>query len=165
MNANESNPSCTLYDTSNTQTQMTVTVFNNSMLEFVAQQSHLLFGTGSNSSRVVGTTRHTWFDSPDGLMLRTQMLLGLMAPGSTSRFDTGAIAGLANPVIAKSYVVSIFGSATHITVCPIYQQHSLLLLAEPLPALAGHAWLCGASYLSYCVAQLIWHYSVVQHSV
>jgi hypothetical protein len=87
---------------------MTVTVFNSSMLEFVAQQSNPLFGTGSNSSRVVGTTRHTWFDSPSGLLLRTQMFMGLMAPGSTSKFDTSAIAALANPIIGKAYIVSLY---------------------------------------------------------
>jgi hypothetical protein len=95
---------------------MTVTVFNSSMLEFVAQQSNPLFGIGSNSSRVVGTTRHSWVDTPLGLMLRTRMLLGLMARGSTSTFDTSAIAGLTNPIIGKSYIVSSFG-ATRSTVC------------------------------------------------
>jgi hypothetical protein len=82
---------------------MTVTVFNSTMLEFVATKSNPFFGNGS---RLVGNTRHTWSDSPDGLQLRTQMLLGLMAPGSTTVFDTGFIAGLANSIIAKSYIVS-----------------------------------------------------------
>jgi hypothetical protein len=44
------------------------------------------------------------------------MLVGLMAPGSTSTFDTSAIAGVANPIIGKSYIVSLFG-ATRSTVC------------------------------------------------
>lgn len=35
------------------------------------------------------------------------MFLGLMAPGSNSVFDTSFIAALANPIIAKSYIVSM----------------------------------------------------------
>lgn len=84
--------------------QMTVTIFNSSMLEFAAYKSNPFFG---NTSRVVGNTRHTWSDSPEGLQLRTQMWTGLMAPGSTTVFDTSFVAGLANPIIAKTYIVSV----------------------------------------------------------
>jgi hypothetical protein len=83
---------------------MTVTVFNSSMMEFVAQQSHPLFG--GNGTRVVATTRHTWADSPAGLQLRTQMLLGLMACGSRDKFDLSLLATPVNAVIKKVYLVS-----------------------------------------------------------
>lgn len=83
---------------------MTVTVFNSSMMEFVAQQSHPLFvGDGK---RVVGTTRHTWSDSPAGLQLRTQMFLGLMARGARDKFDLSLLAAPVNAVIKQVYLVS-----------------------------------------------------------
>uniref|UniRef100_A0A383W4B0 Uncharacterized protein n=1 Tax=Tetradesmus obliquus TaxID=3088 RepID=A0A383W4B0_TETOB len=103
----QSTPKSTWGKFMQTKMLMTVTVFNSSMLEFVAQKSNPFFGDGP---RVVGNTRHTWSDSPAGLQLRTQMFLGLMAPGSNSVFDTSWIAALANPIIAKSYI----GSATNV---------------------------------------------------
>lgn len=86
------------------QTEMTVTVFNSSMMEFVAQQSHPLFG--GDGKRVVGTTRHTWSDSPAGLQLRTQMFLGLMARGARDKFDLSLLAAPVNAVIKQVYLVS-----------------------------------------------------------
>ncbi|WIA40027.1 hypothetical protein OEZ86_013451 [Tetradesmus obliquus] len=84
------------------KTEMTVTVFNSSMMEFVAQQSHPLFG--GDGKRVVGTTRHTWSDSPAGLQLRTQMFLGLMARGARDKFDLSLLAAPVNAVIKQVYL-------------------------------------------------------------
>lgn len=50
-------------------------------------------------SRVVVTTRHTRQDSSGGLQLRTQQWVGLMAPRSTSTFDTSLMAPVVNMVV------------------------------------------------------------------
>lgn len=50
-------------------------------------------------SRIVATTRHTWQDSSDGLQLRTQQWLGLMAPQSSTTFDSSFLAPVVNLVI------------------------------------------------------------------
>lgn len=83
------------------QVEETVTAFNNSIMEFVVK-SNVLFG--GNGTRVVSTTRHTWNDSPNGLQLRTQMFLGLMARGSRTVYDTSFLAGPANKIIKNAYL-------------------------------------------------------------
>jgi hypothetical protein len=105
------------------QAEMLVTVFNSSMMEFVTPFSHPLYKLvdGGNGTRIVATTRHTWSDSPDGLQLRTQMLLGLMARGSRDSFETNFLAKKANPKIQEAYLVSrqwlvrmgVFGSVDY----------------------------------------------------
>jgi hypothetical protein len=50
-------------------------------------------------SRIVATTRHTWQDSSDGLLLRTQQWLGLMAPHSSTTYDSSIIAPVVNMII------------------------------------------------------------------
>jgi hypothetical protein len=87
------------------QAEMLVTVFNSSTMEFVTPFSHPLYKLvdGGNGTRVVATTRHTWSDSPEGLQLRTQMFLGLMARGARDTFDTTWLARKANPKIQEAY--------------------------------------------------------------
>jgi hypothetical protein len=86
------------------QSKMIVNVFNSSMMEFSAHKTHPLFG--GNGTRVVATTRHTWSDSPEGLQLRTQMFLGLMARGARDKFDLSLLAAPVNAVIQQVYLVS-----------------------------------------------------------
>lgn len=53
----------------------------------------------------MATCRHSWRDTPEGLVLRTQQWVGLMAPhASTSTYDTSLMAPVTNMVIREKYL-------------------------------------------------------------
>jgi hypothetical protein len=52
----------------------------------------------------VATTRHTWQDSPQGLLLRTQQWLGVMAPSVHTQYDASLMAQMANGVVQDKYL-------------------------------------------------------------
>lgn len=55
--------------------------------------------------RTVATCRHSWRDSPEGLILRTQQWVGLMAPhASTGTYDASLMAPVTNLVIKEKYI-------------------------------------------------------------
>eukprot|EP00879_Flechtneria_rotunda_P026070 GHRR01027750.1.p1 GENE.GHRR01027750.1~~GHRR01027750.1.p1 ORF type:complete len:297 (+),score=78.50 GHRR01027750.1:478-1368(+) len=96
-------------DKFHTRVNMTVTRFDLGGIEFIAEQTDPFFG--GNNKRTVVTTRHTWQDSKQGLLLKTQQWLGLMQAGSTMAYDTSLIAPIANAVIKQRYL----DSATNIS--------------------------------------------------
>lgn len=85
------------------QSEMEVTVFNKSMMEFISKKTHPMFGC-NNYKRVVAVSRHTWWDTDDGLGFRTQQWLGLMRCGARTVYDTSLIAGPANEQIKTVYL-------------------------------------------------------------
>ncbi|KAF8062930.1 hypothetical protein HT031_003769 [Scenedesmus sp. PABB004] len=85
-----------------TKVEQEVVAFNASTMQFVAKHYNPAFG--GDGVRTVTTVTHSWADSPQGLRLRTQMWMGLMARGSHSAFDTSLVGVAANHVIAASYV-------------------------------------------------------------
>ncbi|KAF8057646.1 hypothetical protein HT031_005995 [Scenedesmus sp. PABB004] len=89
-----------------TRVNMTVTRFDRGSIEFVSRETNPFFGPPGTdaATRVVATTRHTWSDSPDGLRLRSQQWVGLMAPGSNTEFDTSPIAPVTNLIIKNEYL-------------------------------------------------------------
>lgn len=54
--------------------------------------------------RTVATTRHTWSDSADGLLLRTEQWLGVMAPGENTQFDDSMLASAVNRIVQATYM-------------------------------------------------------------
>jgi hypothetical protein len=74
---------------------MRVSMFGSTGISFSRIEKNLLF------ERVVATTSHYWQNSAAGLLLKTEMRIGLMKSGSTTEFDTGALATTTNAVIEE----------------------------------------------------------------
>lgn len=98
----KSDPKSKWQDKFHTKVEMVVTRFDNSGIEFVRKEHNPLFG--GDGSRIVATTRHTWADSSEGLQLRTQQWLGLMAPKASTTFDSSFIGPVVNMVIKDKYI-------------------------------------------------------------
>lgn len=86
-----------------TKVNMTITRFDNSGIEFIAQEKNPFFG-GSSNTRTIVNTRHTWTETSAGLMLKTQQAVGLMEEGSDSSFDASLIAPVTNLIIKEQYL-------------------------------------------------------------
>ncbi|KAF8057645.1 FUM1 [Scenedesmus sp. PABB004] len=86
-----------------TRAVMTVRRFNAGGIEFSRWESHALLRT----PRAVGTARHAWSDSPDGLRLHTSMFVGLMEPGSTTSFDTTLLSRIAANTIKEKMLEGV----------------------------------------------------------
>jgi hypothetical protein len=84
------------------QVNMTITRFDSSGIEFIAQEKNPFFG--GDSSRTIVNTRHTWTESSSGLLLKTQQAVGLMEAGSDSVFDASLIAPVTNLIIKEQYL-------------------------------------------------------------
>lgn len=82
-----------------TKVNMTITMFDQYGIEFIAQETNPFFG--GDNKRTVVTTRHTWTDSNQGLKLRTQQWIGLMEAGSNTDYDTSLIAPVTNLIIKE----------------------------------------------------------------
>jgi hypothetical protein len=85
------------------QVNMTITRFDSSGIEFIAQETNPFF-VGSSNTRTIVNTRHTWQDTSSGLLLKTQQAVGLMEAGSDSVFDTSLIAPVTNLIIKEQYL-------------------------------------------------------------
>jgi hypothetical protein len=84
------------------QVNMTITRFDSSGIEFIAQEKNPFFG-GSNVRTIVNT-RHTWTETSGGLLLKTQQAVGLMEAGSNMLYDTSFIAPVTNMIIKEQYL-------------------------------------------------------------
>lgn len=81
--------------------EMVVSRFDKGGIEFYTSRSSALL---PQSPRVVGSVRHTWRDSPAGLVMATHSYIGLMAPGSVTTFDTSTLAASANALVRQGYL-------------------------------------------------------------
>eukprot|EP00775_Hariotina_reticulata_P002394 gene2394-2698_t len=82
---------------------MTITQFDQFSIEFVSRERNPFFG-GKDLTRTVATTRHSWMDSSQGLLLKTQQWLGFMKPDSTTDFDESVLAPIINKIIRDTYI-------------------------------------------------------------
>lgn len=85
-----------------TKVNMTLTRFDNNGIEFIAHEKNPFFG--GDNIRTIVTTRHTWNDSNQGLLLKTQQYIGLMEGGSNTKYDSSLIAPVTNMIIKEQYM-------------------------------------------------------------
>jgi hypothetical protein len=99
----KSDPSLAWQYLFHTKVNMTITKFDQFGIEFVSRERNPFFG-GNDLSRTVATTRHTWSDSSQGLLLKTQQWLGFMKPDSMTDYDESVLAPIINTIIRDTYI-------------------------------------------------------------